>query len=362
MAKIMNFSTEHLRNVFAVNPYEDYSRLMYDTGMGVQKVDSEQANAKIREVMFQVLEIEPTSDAKVIRKAFRRHKVEVFEVIEETVENLLRTGWGENPFFNQFVEIKSLALGDTNEFYVEDECILSVSELSGNHHDIIRQRLAEGSTYKVKTSWYGIKIYAEYERFMAGRIDWSAFINKIYEAFDKMINDMVYQAIMAAGTKVLPESQFNKSGALSDSTRDTLIELVEDVQMATGDEVVIMGTKTALSKLTKLVNTEWISNSMKEERHTTGRVAIWEGIRLVEIPQAFAQNDTTKKLVDNKKLLVMPLTDNKFIKIYNEGEEYVNEVTDSATNKDMTIEFEYMRKMGIATIIGKKFGMWTIAG
>ena len=47
--------------------------------------------------------------------------------------------------------------GDTNEFYVPDDSILTVSELSGNHHDIVRQRLAEGSTFRVKTSWYGVK-------------------------------------------------------------------------------------------------------------------------------------------------------------------------------------------------------------
>lgn len=358
--KKLNFSTEHLSNIFAVTDYNEFSNLLFDTGMGMEKVSKNEANEKIREILFNVMQIEPTTERKVIKKAFRIHKPEVYEVIEESVENLLISGWGENPFFNEFVEIKSMALNDTNEFYVPDEVILSVSELSGNHHDILRQRLAEGETFQVKTSWYGIKIYGEYERFMTGRIDWAAFVNKIYEAFDKLVNDMVYTAVMAAGTKVLPESQFNKTGAISDATRETLIELVEDVQMATGNEVVIMGTKTALSKLTTLVNVEWISESMKEERHSTGRVAVWEGIRLVEIPQAFARNDTTTKLVDNSKLLVMPLADNKFIKIYNEGDDYISENTSSEKNKDFTIEFEYMRKMGIATIIGKKFGMWTI--
>ena len=34
---------------------------------------------------------------------------------------------------------------------------------------------------------------------MAGRIDWAKFVQKIYEAFDKKINDMVYEAVMSAG-------------------------------------------------------------------------------------------------------------------------------------------------------------------
>ncbi len=196
---------------------------------------------------------------------------------------------------------------------------------------------------------------------MAGKVDWAGFIQKIYEAFDKKVNDMVYTSLMEAGSKVLPTDQFTKTGELSSTTKDSLIELIEDVQAATGDEVIIMGTKAALSKLNAVTDVNWISNGMKEERHTTGKLGIWEGTRLVEIPQRFAPNDTTTKLVDNKKLLIMPVADNRFIKIYNEGESQIKEVNDSTTNMDMTIEYEYQMKMGVATIIGKKFGMWTMA-
>lgn len=195
---------------------------------------------------------------------------------------------------------------------------------------------------------------------MAGKVDWAAFIQKIYEAFDKKFNDMIYPAVMEAGTKVLPTTQFSKTGPFTNDTKATIIELVEDVETANGCEAVIMGTKTALAKLNALVETQWISDSMKEERHTTGRIGLWEGIRLVEIPQAFENNDTSKKLVDNTKLLVMPVADNKFIKVFNEGDSQIREITDSATNMDMTMEYEYQMKMGIATIIGRKFGMWTI--
>lgn len=192
---------------------------------------------------------------------------------------------------------------------------------------------------------------------MAGKVDWANFVQKIYEAFDKKINDMVYASVMSAGTKVLPTSQFNKTGSLS---KDTLLTLIEDVQAANGTEVVIMGTKTALSKLTALSDTAWISDSMKQERHTTGRLGIWEGTRIVEIPQAFAPNDTTTKLVDNNKLLIMPVADNRFIKIYDEGEAQIKEISDGDTNMDKTIEYEYQQKMGVAVIVNRKFGTYTI--
>ena len=333
-----------------------FSQLMLDTAKNtVETYTIKEANAKIREKFNAILGVDEKSTKKELRRAIRKHKVDIFEVIEETLENLLVSGWGDNPFFNEFVEMRNASIGDTNEFYSEDETMLTVSELSGNHHSLIRQRLGFGESFRVKTSWYGVKIYAEYELFMAGRVDWAKFIQKIYEAFDRKVNDMVYSAVMSAGGTVPPESQFKKTGNLD---KDKLITLVEDVQAATGKEAVIMGTKAALSKLTALSDTSWISDTMKEERHTTGRLGIWEGTRLVEIPQVFAPNDTTTKMVDNTTILVMPVADNKFIKLFNEGDAQIKETSDGTTNSDMTIEYEFQQKMGVATIVGYKFGMW----
>lgn len=358
---MIRFTHESTNAVFAANDYTGFKNLMFDAASGVGTVSKEEANDKIREVFRQILGVDENCSRKELRKAIRKHKVDVFEVIEETVSNLLVSGWGENPFFNDFVETKSMAIGDTNEFYVPYECILTVSEVSGNHHNLIRQKLTEGETFHVKTGWYGIKIYAEYELFMAGKLDWAGFVQKIYEAFDKKINDMVYEAVMAVGDKIVPTAQFVKTGALDAAMYDTFITLIEDVQMATGEEVVIMGTKSALAKLNGMREIDWVSDAMRQERYTTGRLGLFEGVRLVEIPQAFANNDTSKKLVDATKLLVMPVGDNKFIKLYDEGDAQMSEVNDKDTNRDMSIEAEYQQKMGVATIVGKKFGIWNIA-
>ena len=153
----LSFSNDTVRNIFAETDYIDFSRLMFDTARGEEKVSKEEANGKIREIMFNILGVDEKASRKTLRQAIRRHKNDIFEVIENTVEDLLVSGWGDNPFFNEFVEIRSAADGDTNSFYTEDEVILTVSELSGNHHDLIRQRLGEGKSFSVKTSWYGAR-------------------------------------------------------------------------------------------------------------------------------------------------------------------------------------------------------------
>lgn len=119
--------------------YANFSRLMVDTAKGVQVGYSKQeANDAIREKFYSILGVDKNASRKDMRRAINRHKQEVFEVIEDTVEDLLVSGWGENPFFEQFVEIKNLNDGDVNEFYSEDKTVLSVSKLSGNHHDICK--------------------------------------------------------------------------------------------------------------------------------------------------------------------------------------------------------------------------------
>lgn len=354
------FTNESTRLVFSQpnRVFEDFNKLMFDTGLGKYEdgVTKEQANAKIREVMFEVLGVDETASKQELRKAIRRNKVALYEVIEEVIPNLLRTGWQANPFFRDYVEFKSMSIGDTNEFYVPDEAILTVSELSGNHHTLLRQRLAEGQTFSVKTSWYGLKIYAEFERFMNGQVDWAGFVQKIYEAMDRKVNAMLYEAVMAAGDKVLPEGRFSKTMQIVPDNKEAIIELVQDLETLTGEEVVLMGTRVALSKLDAITPTDWISSEMKNERHTTGRLGIWEGIRKVEIPQAFELNSVTNKLVDNNRILLMPTGDNKFIKMYDEGDAQIKEVNDGNTNVDKTIEYEYQQKMGVATVINKKFG------
>ena len=210
------------------------------------------------------------------------------------------------------------------------------------------------------------KVYAEFERLLTGAEDFAKFVTKIYEAVDRYVTETIYQAMMSAAEN-LPggatgAGQWVKTGALNESTRETLIQLVEDVQMASGaSEVVIMGTKSALAKVTGLQNVDWISNEMKTERHTTGRVGMWEGIRLVEIKQGFALNDTTKYLVDDKVLFIMPISqDNKFIKIVNEGEAQIRQVSDGTTNQDMTEEMKYLFKMGVGVQINMRWGEWKL--
>ena len=47
-------------------------------------------------------------------------------------------------------------------------------------------------------------------------------------------------------------------------------------------------------------------------------------------------------------------------KLVYEGEARLREITDKDELNDMTYEFKYYTKLGVATIIGRYFGTWNI--
>ena len=354
--KFMNFAA-NVQNVFNndVNDFMAFSDLLTETALGTQQVSKSEANAKIVEVFQGVLGLDKNSKAADVRKAIRRNQALVFDIIEETVQSLLVTGWGNDPWMMKYVDQRNLALGDKNEFYAEDDSVLSVMKIAGNHHDIIRQRLAGGSVQSINTYWVGIKIYAEFERVVMGLEDWAKFITKVYEAYDRYIKNTVYDAMVGYAASLTGE--FKKTGSLTAENLNALCDLVSTL---TGMPVMIMGTRVALGKVIELQNASYISDAMKNEHYRTGLLGMWEGKELVEIPQVFEKGNPHKAKIDNTILWIMPVADEKFIKVVNEGDTQLKAVADNGTNMDMTYEYELQTKLGCAVMLNGAFGCWDI--
>lgn len=367
MARLINFDS-HVREVFEndESKFFAFNKLMLDTANNTleEGISAKEASAKIVSMFRQAIGVDEKATRTEVRKAIRRNQQVLFDLIEEVVPNMLQSGWTDNPFFNEFVETRNIEIGDQNVFYTEDETILTVSKVSGNQWDLDRQRLGKGASFTVETSWYGIAVYSEYEKLLVGLEDFSTFVTKLYEAVDKYVNESIYQAMLSASAK-LPggatgAGQWVKTGALDAAEKATFMQLIEDVEMATGMEVVIMGTKSSLSRLESMHDINWITEDMKVQRNTTGRIGYFEGVRLVELKQGFRLNDTTQYLVDDKQLFIMPVGDNRFIKVVNEGQPEMRQVNDNTVQQDMTYNYTYMFKMGVGVQIGLLFGVYNI--
>ena len=372
---MLKFSTQHLRNVFSdEEKYKVFRKLCYDLNHGNEifeygddgverAISKDEANKAVRKVLMEICELDETDlkSKKKRKRALKSHLNEVFEVIEEDVDFKVSTAFKDSEWFNEFVEQRNVALGDDEEFWTQDDITLAVAKISGDHHDLTMQNLGEGESFKVHTSTYGMKVGKDIDLILLGRVNFTELTDKIAEAFASMIQTTCYEEVYNASSKLPNNSQFVKSGPLSSETKEKFDTLLEDVATANEAEIVIMGTKMALKKMNALADIDWRSNSQKEAVASLGHLGTYEVTDLIEIPQRFARNDVTKKLIDNKMLLIFAKNQEKFVKFVDKGE---TEITEDGQNKgDLADDFqtyEVQREMGVSTILPRDFGVWKI--
>lgn len=302
----------------------------------------------VRNAFYEIL-----GDDKLTYQNWRRHKVEIFEIIEEVLRTNLPDAWNLSPFYNEVVEVRNGALGQKNEFIVEDHSTLIVSRFSGNHWDTDRQKLIGNRAFSLDTEWFYIRVYDELERFLKGITTIEGMFAKLQESLQKDIDSRVASAF--TGANIYLPGKFVETGSL---TADNMMTLVSRVETAAGRTARIVGTKVGLAKLDALVNSSWVSNEMKEEKHTTGRVRVWEGIQTVEIPQCFTPGTYDFRISDTT-LFVLP-SNTKPIKLYFEGEMRSNELSANDTI-DQTIDYQVQTKLGVGVVFDDLFGQYTIS-
>lgn len=138
-----------LQGIFETNDnFEGFKNLTYDLNHGIEiydedgnKVSKVEANNKVRNYVFSILGINENSTKRDRKRALKKYGNELFEVIEEDIDVKVETGFKESEFFNQFVEMKNIARGDRNEFWAEEDIILSVVKVAGDHHDFNSSRV-----------------------------------------------------------------------------------------------------------------------------------------------------------------------------------------------------------------------------
>lgn len=372
--------TAHLKTVFAEeNKYDNFRKLCYNLNHGLDiyeydedgnkvKKSKHEANQAVRKVLMEVCDLTEADlkSSKLRKRAYEEHHNELFALIEEDIDYKVYTGFKDSEWFNTYVDMRNIKLGDDEEYWTKENVMLVVSEIAGDMHDFTLQYLNEGTSHKIHTKKYAVKVGKDIDLIMLGRIDFTEFTDKVAEAFAYKVQELCFAGIYAAAAKLPNNSQFVKTGPLTAATKTSFDTVLEDVGMANEAEVVIMGTKTALKKLNGLVEpgtgaVDWRSESQKETVANLGRLGSYEGTELVEIPQRFVKNDVTKKLIDNTKLLIFAKTQDKFVWFTDRGESEIFEEGQSKGDlADDFQKYEVKREFGVNVELPQYFGQWTI--
>jgi len=319
----------------------------------VQNFSANEANDTLRKAFADLMEFS-VEDAKgrveIPRKTMRKHKVEIFEILEEIVNETLQEGLKSQ--FDGFAEYRNLAWGDENLFKVPVKNIFRVSLVSDGNGNIRRQRLRDGQEFAVSLDTYAIKIGEDFHRFLAGRVQWSELMGLIAESFQRELTKRIYRALLASYGRY--NGTYHMSGNL---TEQDLIELAMHIEARTGEKVAVYGTKLALRKLAPASGT--ITEAMNDARNKVGYYGTIAGIDLREIEQSH-DYDTDTFVIDNSMLLVLPQSADKMVKIVNEGDSIIQD-QQAGVSSDMMQEYFIANRFGVAIITTKVFGFIKLA-
>lgn len=283
-------------------------------------------------------------------KAIRDGKCnQVFAIVEELVNVIHEEGLKGDEFFMNMVEDRNMALGDSNKFHIERECLFAVADIAEGTQGVRRQRIEAGQDITVNTQLRAIKIYEELNRVLAGRIDFNKFVDLVGKSFTKQELDATYDAFVGMFKKL--KAPYTETGSFDE---DKLLDLIDHVEASTGETAVIVGTRKALRK----IKTAIVSDSAKEEMYAMGHFGRFNGTELVAVKQRHKSGSDDFILDDN--VLYVFAGDTKPIKRVTEGDVTMLMGT-PMTNADMSQEFLMMKRTGIAVIFNRDFGVYNLS-
>lgn len=134
---------DRVQSVFATEEnYEGFRNLREDLRAGVkmyneegQEVSKKEAEGKILAYSRQILGLNENSTKRDINRALKKYGNEFFEVIEEDIDLAVEEGFKADEWFDKYVDNRNLKRGDKNEFWTDEDILLSVVKISGDHHD-----------------------------------------------------------------------------------------------------------------------------------------------------------------------------------------------------------------------------------
>lgn len=279
--------------------------------------------------------------------AWEENKNKVFQILSVAIDAVLPTILTNQ--FDTLADVRSVATGDKPKFDIEDNSLLRVGMVAAGTQDLQRQELL-GSSFTVDTDWYGAAVYAEFERFLAGEINWQSYIDRVALSFSNKMQHQIYDAFTQSYDGLRATRKV--SGTYDE---DKLVDLAELVSVASGGKsVAVYGTRSALRTISRGAD---LSSSMKDEMNKVGYLGTVGGLDLIAIPQAFKAGKEEFAL-DNKSLLVLPQGE-KIVSVVLEGQSIVTD-KDPLTNNSLQKEFLTLKKYGLQVAQASVYGMYKI--
>lgn len=180
-------------------------------------------------------------------------------------------------------------------------------------------------------------------------MDWSEFVKRVADSFTVDVGNQIATIFNNLYGRL--DTPYRATGSPSEAT---LLNLIEHVEASSGKTAKIFGTRTALRK----IPVEQIGDEIKSDFYNFGYIGKFNGTECFAIKN-FHKPGTTDFGLNDTDLLITS-GDDKFIKLYHEGNTLIHE-RDAFDNADMTQEYVMLQKYGVAVAFSEDCAVYRMA-
>lgn len=324
-----------------MSEHNDIVRLAVDAYRGVTtKYSVGESMDTLRQALIDANGGHTTLDYKAIRDGKCNG---LFSIVEEILSRTIVEGLQGDEYFNALVDFRNVALGDKNEFLVEDSNVFVVADAADGTQGIRRQRIGGLSRMSIDTRFKVVKIYEELNRILSGQVDFNRMIQLVSESFRrKLLDDIFALWNTATAEQFGGETYFPAAGTYDE---DALLDLISHVESAAnGKAATIIGTKRALRNLAPAIQ----GAESKSDLYTMGYYGKFYGSSVVAVPQRHKVGSTDFVFPDN--VLTVIAGDDKPIKCVYEGQPTMI-MGNPTDNADLTQNYLYGEKYGMGIVL-----------
>lgn len=300
---------------------------------------------------------------------FRRNKLDIYEIIQEAADEFLPKEIRE--IMGTFAEIKSVPLGQKAQFNVKKgrtraKQFITQVGLSGLYETF---RL-DNTSFELGGNAIGGAARIDFERLLHKEEDFNEYMDIVLEGLEFAIFGIIQKALRAAiNNTARPANNKVIANTFNPSAMEKLVNTVK----AYGTGAVIYATPEFISAMgPDVINTFALTNGSPRigttyptyvpedisDIHNTGRIHIFRGTPIVELPQSFIDETNTTTQLDPQTAYVFPTGGEKVVKLVFEGDTII----DDYKCKDRSLEMNVYKRIGVAILTHHNWGIYQNTG
>ena len=281
---------------------------------------------------------------------FMRNRYDIYDIIITVADEVVPAKTFD--VLGQFAEIKSVPQGQKALFRVNGlgrnraKKFLTQVGLSGLYETF---RL-DSSTFELGGKAIGGAASIDFERFLDGADNMADLMDIITEGLTDAVFGEVQKALVAAFS-VMPDT--NKSTNSTFIAKEML--RIVNVVKAYGGNAVIFATPEFVGEMgPDAIAANTYHDDDIDAIHKTGRIKIFRGTPIVEIPQSFIDEKNDMTWINPQNAYILPTGKEKVVKIVFEGNTQVWDLK----NPDNSMEIHTYKKIGTAIMTYHNWGIY----